>query len=86
MGTNQIGIVRPGNGVLLHAELGHAEAVDDVLASQLDDDRLVHRQVELIERRDVVLGGRIRAVEAERIRLHVDQLDVGPAELPVGPA
>src|SRR5262249_7054984 len=72
-----------GNGVLLHAELGHAEAVDDVLASQLHDDRLVRRQIELIDRRDVVLPGWIGAIESQRVRLQVEQLDVGVAEFPV---
>ena len=32
-----------GDGVLLHAELGHVEAVNDVLAPEIDDDRFVHR-------------------------------------------
>src|SRR3954468_18492534 len=38
-----------GNGVLLHPELRHAEAVDDVLAPEPDDDWLVHRQIELVD-------------------------------------
>src|SRR5688572_13649534 len=43
-----------GDRVLLHAKLGHAEGVDDVLAPELHDDRLVDRQIQLIERGDVV--------------------------------
>ena len=73
-----------GDGVLLHAKLGHAEAVDDVLAPEPHDDRPVHGQIELIDRRDVVLRGRIVAIESEGVRLQVEQLDVGAAEYPVG--
>ena len=73
-----------GDGVLLHAKLGHAEAVDDVLAPEPHDDRPVHRQIELIERRDVVLCGRIGAIESQGVRLGVEQLDVRAAEFPVG--
>src|SRR5687768_11458926 len=58
-----------GDGVLLHAKLGDAEAVDDVLAPEPHDDRRVYGQVELIERRDVVLRGRIGAIESQRVRL-----------------
>ena len=72
------------DGVLLHAKLGHAEAVDDVLAPEPHDDRLVHGQIELIDRRDVVLRGRIGAIESQGIRLEVEQLDVRAAEYPVG--
>ena len=73
-----------GDGVLLHAKLGHAEAVDDVLAPEPHDDRLVHGQIELIDSRDVVLRGRIGAIESQRVRLEVEQLDVRAAEYPVG--
>ena len=54
-----------GHGVLLHTELRDAEAVDDILASELHDDRLVDRQVELIDGGDVVFGGRIGAIESQ---------------------
>ena len=47
-------------------------------------DRLVHRQVQLIDRRDVVLRRRIVAIESQRVRLEVEQLDVGAAEHAVG--
>ena len=50
----------PGDGVLLHAHLVSAEAVDHVLAEQMDDRRLVDRQVELVDRGDVVLARRGR--------------------------
>src|SRR4029079_1079437 len=49
-----------GHGVLLYAELRHAEAVDDILASQLHDDRLVDRQGKLIYRGEGVFWGRGR--------------------------
>ena len=57
--------------------------MDHVLASQPHDDRLVHGQIELIERRDVVLGGRIGAIESQGVRLEVEQLEVGAAEYAV---
>ena len=88
LGGRDVGDEPDGNrqardGVLLHAELWHAEAVNHVLAAQPHDDRLVHGQVELIERRDVVFRGRIGAVEPKRVRLEVEQLDVRAAEYPV---
>ena len=57
----------PGHGVLLDAHLGDAEAVDHVLAREVDDRRLVHRQVELVDGGDVVLRRRVVAVEPERV-------------------
>ena len=70
--------------VLLHAKLGHAEAVDDVLAPEPHDDRPVDGYIELIERRDVVFRGGIVAIESERVRLQIEQLEVRAAEYPVG--
>ena len=72
-----------GNRVLLHAHLEQPEAVDDVLARQVHEHRPIDRQIQLIDRRDVVLRVRVRAVEAERV-VRADQLDVGAAEHAVG--
>ena len=58
-GMNQTGIVMPGNRVLLHAHLEQAEAVDDVLARQMHEHRTIDRQIQLVDRRDVVLRVRI---------------------------
>ena len=58
--------------------------MDDVLAPQPHDDRLVYGQVELVERRDVVFRRGVGAIESQGIRLDVEQLDVGSAEYPVG--
>ena len=58
--------------------------MDDVLAPEPDDDRLVHGQIELIERRDVVFRRGIGAIESQGVRLEVEQLDVGAAEDAVG--
>ncbi len=57
----------PGNGVLLHPHLEQPEAVDDVLAGQLDEDGPIDRQIELVGGDDVVLGVGVGANEAERI-------------------
>ena len=84
VGMNQTGMSQAGNRVLLHAHLVQAEAVDDVLARQVHEHRPVDRQVQLIDRRDVVLRVRVAAIEAERI-VGGHQLDVGPAELAVRP-
>src|SRR5262245_52045858 len=82
-GDEPDGDCQPGDGVLLHSKLWHAEAVDDVLAPEPHDDRPVHGQIELIDGRDVVLGGGIGTIEAQRVRLEVEQLDVRATEYTV---
>src|SRR5262249_35894785 len=64
------------HGVLLHAHFVQPEAVDDVLARQVHEDRTVDRQVQLIDRRHVVLGIWIRTIETDRI-VRADQLRTG---------
>ena len=59
---NQTGVTQAGNRVLLHAHRRHAEAVNDVLARELDDDRPVDRHVQLVLHDDVVASaGRVRS-------------------------
>ena len=54
--------------------------MDHVLAVQINDHRLAHRQVELVDRGDVVFRGGIAAVEAQRVALDVDLVDRGAAK------
>ena len=75
----------PRDRVLLDAHLLQGEGVDDVLAGEGDERGPVHRQVELVDGRDVVLRRGVLAVEAEGIRLRVDELEVGPPEEAVRP-
>ncbi len=58
--------------------------MDHVLAGQVDDRRPVHRQVQLVDRRDVVLGRLVAAVEPDRVGLLVHQTRIGIAEHTVG--
>jgi hypothetical protein len=58
--------------------------VDDVLAPDLHDDRLVRRQVELIDRRDVIFRLWIGPIESQRVVLQVDELDVRLTKSTVG--
>src|SRR5258707_9573237 len=70
-----------GHRVLLHAEVRQEEAVDDVQGAQAHPHRAALRQEELVLQDDVVLGGRIRAVEADEVQGRgIDQLVVGLAE------
>ena len=74
------------NGVLLHAHDRQEEAVNHILRGDLDDRRTIDGQVELVQRDDVVLGaGIVLAVEADGVRLFINQLDVRAAEDAVGP-
>ena len=79
---NQTGISMPGIASCFTRISIQPEAVDDVLARQVHEHRPVDRQIQLVDRRDVVLRVRIGAIEAERI-VGGHQLDVGPAELAV---
>ena len=70
------------NGVLLHAHLVQPEAVDDVHAREVHEHGAIHGQIELVDRRDVVLRGRIGTIQSERI-VGAHQFDIGAAELAV---
>ena len=76
--SNQILRVHAGDRVLLDAELGQEERVDDVLRRQRHDDGLPDREVELVERQDVVGGvelavrPRIADVPGELLGRHLD--------------
>src|ERR1043165_381106 len=72
----------PWYGVLLHSHLDEAEAVDHVLAGEMDDHRLIDRQHELVDGGDVVLGSRIGSIETEGI-VGAHELRIDPAELTV---
>ena len=76
--------VETGHRVLLHPHLKQAEAVNDVLARQVDQSRSIDRQNQLVDRRDVVLGARVGAIESDWI-LGRDLGDVGAAKLAVRP-
>src|SRR5258705_5436247 len=55
------------DGVLLHAEHPDVEAVDHVLAGDVDDHRPVDGDVQVVDRGQVVLARGVLGVEAERV-------------------
>ena len=61
VGVNQTGVRQAGDRVLLHAHRRHAEAVNDVLARELDDHRPVDRRCISLEQHDVVACRRVTA-------------------------
>src|SRR5438132_11189068 len=75
------GNVHAGDRILLHPHFVKAEAVNHVLAGQVDENRPVDRQVQLVDGRDVVFRVRIGAIETERVVSRHD-FDVDAAGLP----
>src|SRR3954471_10072473 len=71
-----------GNRVLLDAHLDQAEAVNHVFAAEVNNDGLVYRQNQLVDRGDVVLGRGIRSIDSERI-VGTHELRIDAAKLPV---
>src|SRR4030095_3564846 len=61
------GLDDAGNRVLLHAHLREREAVDDVLAREIDDDGFADWQIEASVDDEVVLADGFVAIEAQRV-------------------
>ena len=84
VGMNQMGIVKPGTASCFTRNSGTPKLWMTSLLLSLTMIGCVHGQIELIDSRDVVLRGRIGAIESQGVRLEVEQLDVRAAEYPVG--
>ena len=61
------GHAHTGNCVLFHAKLGQEKAMYHVLAAEIDPDRPADRQMELVERSNVVLAGGVVSVETDTV-------------------
>jgi hypothetical protein len=57
--------------------------VDDVEAREVDDRRLADGEMQLVDGDDVIGRRRILVIEADRVRLGIDQFRAGRAEFPV---
>jgi len=60
---------RPGDRVSRDAHMRQVEIVDYVLRGQFDNDRAIHRHVELAQHDNVILAGWIIGIDPERIRI-----------------
>ena len=75
------GDAESGHGVLLGAHRVDGESVDHVHRADVEDDRLVVRDHDVVVDDEVVLAQRIRLVQAKFVRR--EELDVAPAEFSV---
>ncbi len=74
---------RTGDCVRRDAHARQEEVVDYIFGRKLDDDRAIHRHMQLAKGHNVVFASGIVRIEAKRIRI-VHQVDIAPAKLSVG--
>ena len=73
----------PRYRIMLHAERGEVETVNDVFGRQVDDDRLIDGQIQLVDCRDIVFCVGVRPVQSKWI-IGVNKFNVSSTELSVG--
>src|SRR5690606_15478335 len=74
------GDFKTGDRILLDPKFGERKAVDNVLATQVNNGWFPNRETELVQGDDVVPSGRILSVQSKRIDLRVDKTDICPPE------